>query len=254
MRFLDTNILLYAVSRAPSETAKRDCALALLEANDWVISVQVLQEFYVQATRTTKSDRLLPQQAAALVESWLRFRVLDITVPILQAAMQASDTLSALLLGRCHYRSSACCRLLRGLFRRPERWAELRWHSDRQPIRLTNTIQLNVPGSAHSDRVGRGTSAPCRGRERAKVACDECAGDVRRTVVFACPRHISNDRAFRPWHRATSLRLPGSFCAETGTFLAPHRHLLTLLDAMPPHRRNLGSATSRSWIGQHVQP
>ena len=90
MRFLDTNVLLYAVSHAPAETAKRDCALALLEADDWVISVQVLQEFYVQATRTTKPDRILPQQAAALVESWLRFRVQDITVPILQAAMQAS--------------------------------------------------------------------------------------------------------------------------------------------------------------------
>lgn len=90
MRFLDTNVLLYAVSRAPAEADKRDCALALLEADDWVISVQVLQEFYVQATRTTKPDRLLPQQAAALIESWLRFRVQDITLPILQAAMQSS--------------------------------------------------------------------------------------------------------------------------------------------------------------------
>jgi predicted nucleic acid-binding protein len=90
MRFADTNILLYAVSRAPDETAKRDCALALLDADDWVLSVQVLQEFYVQATRAKKPDRIQPQQAAALIESWLRFRVQDITVPILQAAVQAS--------------------------------------------------------------------------------------------------------------------------------------------------------------------
>ncbi len=90
MRFLDANILLYAVSRSPAEAAKRDRALALLEADDWVTSVQVLQEFYVQATRTTKPDRLLPQQAAALIESWLRFRAQEITVPILQAAMQSS--------------------------------------------------------------------------------------------------------------------------------------------------------------------
>jgi predicted nucleic acid-binding protein len=90
MRFADTNILLYAVSRAPDETAKRDRALALLDADDWVLSVQVLQEFYVQATRTKKLDRIQPQQAAALIESWLRFRVQDITVPILQAALQAS--------------------------------------------------------------------------------------------------------------------------------------------------------------------
>jgi predicted nucleic acid-binding protein len=90
MRFLDTNILLYAISRAPAETAKRERALALLDADDWTLSVQVLQEFYVQATRTTKPDRIKPEQAAGLVESWLRFRVQEITVPLLHAALQAS--------------------------------------------------------------------------------------------------------------------------------------------------------------------
>lgn len=90
MRFLDTNVLLYAVSRAPAETAKNVRALALLDADDWVISVQVLQEFYVQATRATKADRITPQQATALIESWLRFRVQEITVPILLAALQSS--------------------------------------------------------------------------------------------------------------------------------------------------------------------
>jgi predicted nucleic acid-binding protein len=90
MRFLDTNVLLYAVSRASAETAKSERALALLDADDWVISVQVLQEFYVQATRATKVDRITHQQAAALIESWLRFRVQEITVPILLAALQSS--------------------------------------------------------------------------------------------------------------------------------------------------------------------
>ena len=75
MRFLDTNVLLYAVSRAPAEAAKTTRALSLLDADDWVISVQVLQEFYVQATRATKADRIAPEQATALIESWLRFRV-----------------------------------------------------------------------------------------------------------------------------------------------------------------------------------
>lgn len=90
MRFLDTNILLYAVSRAPAEASKRDRALALLDFDDWVVSVQVFQEFYVQATRATKADRIQPQQATALIESWLRFRVQEITVPILRSALQAS--------------------------------------------------------------------------------------------------------------------------------------------------------------------
>ncbi len=89
MRFLDTNILLYAISRAPDEAVKHDRALALLEADDWVLSVQVLQEFYVQATRATKLDRISHVQAATLIEAWLRFRVQEMTVPILQAALEA---------------------------------------------------------------------------------------------------------------------------------------------------------------------
>ena len=89
MRFLDTNILLYAISTAPAEAVKHERALALLEADDWVLSVQVLQEFYVQATRATKPDRIQHEQGAALLEAWLRFRVQEITVPILQAALQA---------------------------------------------------------------------------------------------------------------------------------------------------------------------
>ncbi len=87
MRFLDTNILLYAISRAPAEANKAARALSLLEADDWVLSVQVLQEFYVQATRVTKPDRIQHDQAVALIEAWLRFRVQEITVPILQAAL-----------------------------------------------------------------------------------------------------------------------------------------------------------------------
>lgn len=89
MRFLDTNVLLYAISHAPDEAAKHERALALLDADDWVLSVQVLQEFYVQATRPTKLDRISHEQAAALIEAWLRFRVQEITVPIVQAALEA---------------------------------------------------------------------------------------------------------------------------------------------------------------------
>jgi predicted nucleic acid-binding protein len=44
-RFLDTNVLLYSISTEPAEAAKRACALALLEAGDVGLSVQVLSEF-----------------------------------------------------------------------------------------------------------------------------------------------------------------------------------------------------------------
>ncbi len=54
------------------------------------LSVQVLQEFYVQATRSTKPDRLTHDQAAALVEAFLRFPVQEITLPLMRAALKAT--------------------------------------------------------------------------------------------------------------------------------------------------------------------
>ena len=56
MRFVDTNVLLYAISKASDEAAKAEIAIDLLELDDLALSVQVLQEFYVQATRRGKSD------------------------------------------------------------------------------------------------------------------------------------------------------------------------------------------------------
>ena len=43
LRFLDTNVLLYSISRDPAEAAKRERAIALLERDDVALSVQVLQ-------------------------------------------------------------------------------------------------------------------------------------------------------------------------------------------------------------------
>jgi predicted nucleic acid-binding protein len=90
MRFVDTNVLLYAASTVTDERAKKERALALLEHDDLVLSVQVLQEFYVQATRATRTDKLAHDLATALVESWLRFRVQELTVAILRSAIAAS--------------------------------------------------------------------------------------------------------------------------------------------------------------------
>ena len=88
MRFVDTNILLYAVSTAPAEAARAAVARGLLDADDLALSVQVLQEFYVQATRASRGDRLSHEQAALLVESWLRFPVQETTVPLLRGALE----------------------------------------------------------------------------------------------------------------------------------------------------------------------
>jgi predicted nucleic acid-binding protein len=87
-RFLDTNILLYAISTAPEEHTKASTALDLLAREDVALSVQVLQEFYVQATRSGKRDRISHDQAVGLVESWLRFPVQETTLELMQAALR----------------------------------------------------------------------------------------------------------------------------------------------------------------------
>ena len=87
-RFLDTNILLYSISRAPQEADKRMTAEPLLDTGDNALSVQVLQEFYLQATRATRSDALPHDIAAGLVRTWLRFRVQETTLPVMLGALE----------------------------------------------------------------------------------------------------------------------------------------------------------------------
>ena len=91
MRFVDTNVLLYAVSTAQAEVRKTAVARALLTEGDLALSVQVLQEFYVQATRPSRSGALRHDQAAALVEAWLRFPTQDTTPSLVQAALATTD-------------------------------------------------------------------------------------------------------------------------------------------------------------------
>ena len=86
--FLDTNILLYSISQNPAESLKRDRARALLADDSGALSIQVLQEFYVQATRASRPDAIPHEFAAGLIVAWSRFRIQDMTLPILNAALR----------------------------------------------------------------------------------------------------------------------------------------------------------------------
>jgi predicted nucleic acid-binding protein len=87
VRFVDTNVLLYAISTDPGEAEKAGLAQAILECSDLALSVQVLQEFYVQATRAGRPDALTHQQAADLVEAFTRFAVQATTWPLVRRAL-----------------------------------------------------------------------------------------------------------------------------------------------------------------------
>jgi len=91
VQFVDTNVLLYAISRAPEELDKARIADSLLAGRDLALSVQVLQEFYVQATRPTRSDALTHRQALDLVIAFSRFPVPATTLALATAAMATRD-------------------------------------------------------------------------------------------------------------------------------------------------------------------
>jgi predicted nucleic acid-binding protein len=91
VRFVDTNVLLYSISRDPGEGAKAARANAILSAGDVGMSVQVLQEFYVQATRASRSDAIAHEQAVGLIEAWRRFAVQETTVALMDASFGTSD-------------------------------------------------------------------------------------------------------------------------------------------------------------------
>jgi predicted nucleic acid-binding protein len=86
--FFDTNVLIYAVSRHPDEMQKQERASALLANPDGAISVQVLQEFYFQITRPTRTAFLSHDLACDFIASWRRFPVQEINLAILDAALE----------------------------------------------------------------------------------------------------------------------------------------------------------------------
>src|SRR5215831_17700905 len=86
--FIDTNVLLYSISRDPAEARKRDIAVAIVDADNLALSVQVLQEFYVQATRATRPDAVSHEIAVGLIRTWLRFKVQDVTLAVMLGALE----------------------------------------------------------------------------------------------------------------------------------------------------------------------
>ena len=88
VHFFDTNVLLYSISRADEEVAKRERAITLLdEEGRGALSAQILQESDVQATRVTRPDPLPHDIAAGLIRTWMRFDVQDVTAALLTQAL-----------------------------------------------------------------------------------------------------------------------------------------------------------------------
>jgi predicted nucleic acid-binding protein len=86
--FVDTNILVYAEDRGAKakHEAARDLIVELWDQRSGVLSVQVLQEFYVNVTRKLKKP-LTSAKALQIVEEYLTWTVVENTGRLLTSAI-----------------------------------------------------------------------------------------------------------------------------------------------------------------------
>ena len=88
MRLADTNVLIYAVSNREADAAKRTRAEATLKEPDLALSVQVLQEFYFQATRPQGPAGLTHEQAMEFLGTLRTLPTQEITVELFNRATE----------------------------------------------------------------------------------------------------------------------------------------------------------------------
>ena len=89
VRFADTSVL-YAASPAP-EADKQGSAQRLVEEGDLALSVQVLEELYPQATRSTRPGAITQEHALEFIQGIGHFPVQNITLGLFRAATAISQ-------------------------------------------------------------------------------------------------------------------------------------------------------------------
>ena len=91
MRLTDTNILLYATSTNPTEADKRARAVEILQEDSLALSVQVLAEFYHQATRPSRLYRLSHREAIQFLDGLSRLPIQPVTTEVFRRATELCD-------------------------------------------------------------------------------------------------------------------------------------------------------------------
>ncbi|RHW17983.1 PIN domain-containing protein [Sphingomonas gilva] len=86
--FVDTNVLLYSISDRREDQVKRGLAIDLLKSRRCALSAQVFNEFFTQATKRTRPDRLPDETAKALIDRWRRFPVQPLDMPLTDLAWE----------------------------------------------------------------------------------------------------------------------------------------------------------------------
>lgn len=90
--FVDTNVLVYAEDRDAKvkHDVARDLVVQLWDDRDGALSVQVLQEFYINVTRKLKKP-LTSAKARAIIDEYLTWTVIENTGRLLTDAIALHD-------------------------------------------------------------------------------------------------------------------------------------------------------------------
>ena len=130
--FIDTNILVYALDRHDPDKQKksRSRLRQLAETSGGVISTQVMQEFYVTATKKLQVDALIAKE---ILHSFAQFEIVLISPEIIDRAVdcQILNNISfwdALIVSAAQ---SACCEVL--------------WTEDLNPGQIIQEVRIENP-------------------------------------------------------------------------------------------------------------
>ena len=91
MRFVDTNVLIYAALQESESTLKRQQARELLRSPDLALSVQVLQEFYYRATHPARKGRIPHEHAMAFLRPFWHRPIQSMTPSVFEHAAAISQ-------------------------------------------------------------------------------------------------------------------------------------------------------------------
>jgi predicted nucleic acid-binding protein len=88
--FIDTNIFLYAASEDPTEAAKAKIACDLIEREQFGISLQVIQEFYVNAVGKL-ARKIPPHKLLKILAQPKQQEIAPLSVEFFDAAVALRD-------------------------------------------------------------------------------------------------------------------------------------------------------------------
>jgi predicted nucleic acid-binding protein len=83
--FIDTNIVVYAHLKQPVEIVKWETAFALIKNNKFVMSTQVLSEYYASLLKNKVDDKIIQENIKLLIKN---HEICLITIPIIQLTHQ----------------------------------------------------------------------------------------------------------------------------------------------------------------------